>query len=84
MMIFADQRYNRADRRNKLPRWIGQYLDTANINLSTDSAVHIARDFFKQMAQPRSTADEMGHTLLSLAHLQHDQDHDTGTINKFP
>ncbi len=54
VMVFADARYSRADKRTKLPRWITQYLEPAHTNLSTDRAVTTARDFLKKMAQPRS------------------------------
>ena len=36
IMIFADQRFSRSDKRNKLPFWITQYLDKSSLNLSTD------------------------------------------------
>ena len=48
LMIFADQRFSRVDKRNKLPKWITAYMDKNNLNLSTDRAVTIARDFLKR------------------------------------
>lgn len=42
--MFKFFRYSRHDKRSKLPGWILTYLRDANLNLSTDMAVHIARD----------------------------------------
>eukprot|EP00245_Coleochaete_scutata_P017081 TRINITY_DN8205_c0_g2_i1.p1 TRINITY_DN8205_c0_g2~~TRINITY_DN8205_c0_g2_i1.p1 ORF type:complete len:139 (+),score=24.66 TRINITY_DN8205_c0_g2_i1:31-417(+) len=52
MMILADKRYNRPDKRTKLPGWIISNLKDAHLNLSTDMALHIAREFLRRMAQP--------------------------------
>jgi len=46
LMIFADKRYARIDKRSKLPAWIGSHLSDANVNLSTDMAVSIAKKIF--------------------------------------
>jgi DNA excision repair protein ERCC-2 len=54
MMVFADKRYNRADKRNKLPGWITSCLKDAHLNLSTDMVLHITREFMRQMAQPNN------------------------------
>ncbi|CAI7883234.1 unnamed protein product [Closterium sp. NIES-53] len=70
IMIFADKRYNRHDKRSKLPGWIISQLPDAHLNLSTDMAVHIAREFLRRMAQPFDRAASMGGataTLLSEA-----------------
>lgn len=37
-------RYNRHDKRSKLPGWILSHLRDAHLNLSTDMSVHIARE----------------------------------------
>ena len=37
-------RYTRHDKRSKLPGWILSHLREAHLNLSTDMAVHIARE----------------------------------------
>jgi hypothetical protein len=37
-------RYSRHDKRSKLPGWILSHLRDANLNLSTDMALHIARE----------------------------------------
>ncbi|CAI0448923.1 unnamed protein product [Linum tenue] len=67
MMIFADKRYSRHDKRSKLPGWILSHLRDANLNLSTDMALHIAREFLRKMAQPyEKTGSTTGRkTLLS-------------------
>ncbi|KAJ1696050.1 hypothetical protein LUZ63_004562 [Rhynchospora breviuscula] len=52
MMIFADKRYSRHDKRSKLPGWILSNLHEVHLNLSTDMALHIAREFLRRMAQP--------------------------------
>lgn len=44
MMLFADKRYSRHDKRSKLPGWILSHLRDAHLNLSTDMAIHIARE----------------------------------------
>lgn len=66
MMIFADKRYSRHDKRSKLPGWILSHLRDAHLNLSTDMALHIAREFLKKMAQPYDKAGgSSSKTLLS-------------------
>lgn len=37
-------RYSRHDKRSKLPGWILAHLRDAHLNLSTDMALHIARE----------------------------------------
>ncbi|XP_078440069.1 RAD3-like DNA-binding helicase protein [Wolffia australiana] len=56
MMIFADKRYSRQDKRSKLPGWILSHMRDAHLNLSTDMALHIAREFLRRMAQPYDKA----------------------------
>ncbi|KAA3471124.1 DNA repair helicase UVH6 [Gossypium australe] len=71
MMIFADKRYSRHDKRSKLPNWILSHLQDANLNLSTDMALHIAREFLKKMAQPYDkTGSSDKKTLLSQEELE--------------
>jgi DNA excision repair protein ERCC-2 len=36
IVILADSRYNRADKRSKLPPWIVQFIRESSLNLSTD------------------------------------------------
>ncbi|XP_047269350.1 general transcription and DNA repair factor IIH helicase subunit XPD isoform X2 [Capsicum annuum] len=66
MMIFADKRYSRHDKRSKLPGWILSHLRDAHLNLSTDMAVYIAKEFLRKMAQPYDKNGALGKkTLLS-------------------
>ncbi|PNF15640.1 TFIIH basal transcription factor complex helicase XPD subunit [Cryptotermes secundus] len=41
IMIFADKRFSRADKRNKLPKWIQEHLKDSLCNLSTEEAVQV-------------------------------------------
>ena len=52
LMILADSRYNRSDKRSKLPKWILQFLNEGYLNLSTDTAIHHVRQFLRVMGQP--------------------------------
>lgn len=71
MMIFADKRYSRHDKRSKLPGWILSQLRDAHLNLSTDMAVHIAREFLRKMAQPYDkSGGSTNKTLLTEQDLQ--------------
>ncbi|KAL6840992.1 hypothetical protein ACP4OV_029252 [Aristida adscensionis] len=71
MMIFADKRYSRHDKRSKLPGWILSHLHDAHLNLSTDMALHIAREFLRRMAQPYDKTGSGGKkTLLTEEDLQ--------------
>ncbi len=61
------QRYSRKDKRQKLPLWIQKYLVDKQCNLSIDDAVHVAKSFFREMAQPFSHV--LGKTLLAAQHI---------------
>ena len=52
LMIFADQRYERQDKKGKLPSWIQNQTQAGNISLSVDMAIRMASEFFKSMGQP--------------------------------
>jgi DNA excision repair protein ERCC-2 len=52
LMILADSRYNRHDKRSKLPKWILQFLSEQYLNLSTDMAMSHIRAFLRLMGQP--------------------------------
>jgi DNA excision repair protein ERCC-2 len=66
LMVFADSRYQRADKRDKLPAWIASRLRDAHLNLSTDMLLHVTRGFMRAMAQPFD-AGAVGAALLSEA-----------------
>nr|KAG5712902.1 hypothetical protein BaRGS_007499 [Batillaria attramentaria] len=70
IMIFADKRFSRADKRNKIPRWIQEHLTDNLCNLSIDEAVQVAKHFLRKMAQPFSRKDQLGLSLLTLEQLQ--------------
>ena len=53
-----------SDKRGKLPKWITSHLHEQQLNLSTDMAVAIARQFMRDMAQPYDRAGQMGKSLL--------------------
>ncbi|CAM9937713.1 unnamed protein product [Ascophyllum nodosum] len=52
LVVLADSRYNRHDKRSKLPGWVLQFLSEGHLNMSSDTAVAMARMFLKDMAQP--------------------------------
>ncbi|KAL3927540.1 MAG: hypothetical protein SGBAC_013048, partial [Bacillariaceae sp.] len=52
LMIFADSRYNRHEKRSKLPKWILQFLGEEYLNLSIDMAIQYTRQFLRIMGQP--------------------------------
>eukprot|EP00914_Ancora_sagittata_P024103 GHVO01047946.1.p1 GENE.GHVO01047946.1~~GHVO01047946.1.p1 ORF type:complete len:239 (+),score=48.73 GHVO01047946.1:64-717(+) len=52
LMIFADARYNRLDKRQKLPEWILKMMDGGHTALTADVAISVARRFFMEMSQP--------------------------------
>jgi hypothetical protein len=62
--VFADKRYQRADKRDKLPRWITAHLAPAHLSLTTDMLLTVARTFMRQMAQPYDPGS-VGKSLLS-------------------
>ena len=47
VVILADSRYNRADKRNKFPPWILQFIRESSMNLSTDVAVQQMKQFLR-------------------------------------
>jgi len=51
LMVFADKRYARADKRAKLPKWINQYITDTAANLSTDMAVVLSKLFMRTISQ---------------------------------
>ncbi|KAG8969485.1 DNA-dependent ATPase of the nucleotide excision repair factor 4 complex [Tulasnella sp. 419] len=51
LMVFADKRFARADKRSKLPRWINQYITDAASNLSTDMALVMSKLFMRTISQ---------------------------------
>jgi DNA excision repair protein ERCC-2 len=52
IVVLADSRYNKHDKRSKFPPWITQFLRDENLSLSTDVAVEHMRSFLRLMGQP--------------------------------
>ncbi|WWC87764.1 uncharacterized protein L201_002656 [Kwoniella dendrophila CBS 6074] len=52
LMVFADKRFARQDKRAKLPKWINAYITEAHSNLSTDVSIALAKKFIRQISQP--------------------------------
>jgi DNA excision repair protein ERCC-2 len=50
--VIDSQRFARADKRAKLPKWINQYITEANSNLSTDMATALSKRFIRSISQP--------------------------------
>jgi DNA excision repair protein ERCC-2 len=52
IVILADSRYNRQDKRSKLPPWVVQFIHDSCMNLSTDVAIDQMKQFLKKAGQP--------------------------------
>jgi len=73
IMVFADKRFSRADKRGKIPRWIQEHLTDNLCNLSTDEAIQISKKWLRQMAQPFNRKDQLGLSLLTLEQLESEE-----------
>ncbi|CAF1068141.1 unnamed protein product [Rotaria magnacalcarata] len=69
IMIFADKRFLRSDKRQKIPKWIQEYLTDSLANLSIEECVQIVKKWLKDMAQPLKQEDQLGISLLTEEHL---------------
>jgi len=65
VLLFADKRFARADKRSKLPKWIQEHLVDSNCNLSTEEACQVTRPWLRYMAQPFTREDQLGKSLLT-------------------
>ena len=54
LIIFADIRYNRADKWKKLPQWIQSCLHPEHMDLSIERCIFATKSFFKTITQPRN------------------------------
>lgn len=70
IMVFADKRFSKNDKRNKLPKWIQDYLTDNLCNLSIEEGIQIASKWLKQMAQSFTREDQLGLSLLTLEQLE--------------
>jgi DNA excision repair protein ERCC-2 len=62
VVILADIRYGRQDKRTKFPPWITQFMTESCLDLSTDVAVSQVKHFLREMGQPIDK--DMLHTIL--------------------
>merc|ERR1712194_141790 len=69
LMILADSRYNRHEKRSKLPKWILQFLGEQYLNLSTDMAIQHVRQFLRIMGQPIDQ-DSLKEVLLTVEEVE--------------
>ena len=63
LIVLADERYAKPSKRNKLPPWVRNFLQDENLNISTNVACALARNFLISSAQPL-TEDEINFNLL--------------------
>jgi len=70
IMILADKRFSRNDKRGKLPKWMQEHLKDSMTNLSIEEAVQISRKWLKIMAQPFTREDQLGVSLLTIEQLE--------------
>jgi len=70
IMILADKRFARNDKRGKLPKWIQEHLKDSMCNLSTEESCQISKKWLKIMAQPFTREDQLGVSLLSIEQLE--------------
>lgn len=61
--LVTSQRFARADKRSKLPRWINQYITEAASNLSTDMALVLSKLFMRTISQNPSEKEATGISL---------------------
>uniref|UniRef100_A0AC35TGP0 General transcription and DNA repair factor IIH helicase subunit XPD n=1 Tax=Rhabditophanes sp. KR3021 TaxID=114890 RepID=A0AC35TGP0_9BILA len=65
IMIFADKRYSRADKKKKLPKWIQDCIMDYHVNLTIDEACSHARAWLPLVGQPFSIKASIGVSLLT-------------------
>lgn len=52
IVLLADGRYGRADKRTRFPPWIQQFLRDSGVNVSTETALDLIKNFLRQLGQP--------------------------------
>eukprot|EP00928_Gymnodinium_smaydae_P016850 TRINITY_DN1637_c0_g1_i1.p1 TRINITY_DN1637_c0_g1~~TRINITY_DN1637_c0_g1_i1.p1 ORF type:complete len:843 (-),score=173.83 TRINITY_DN1637_c0_g1_i1:47-2575(-) len=70
IMIFADQRFAKQDKRSKIPDWIRFMLEPGHVSMSSDVSVQTARTFLLKMSQPHNELRGVGASVLSPAELK--------------
>ncbi|XP_043484006.1 general transcription and DNA repair factor IIH helicase subunit XPD [Leptopilina heterotoma] len=73
IMVFADKRFSRADKRSKLPKWIQEHLTDSLCDLSTQEAIQISKRWLRQMAQSFTREDQLGLSLLTREQLEKEE-----------
>ncbi|CAD5223694.1 unnamed protein product [Bursaphelenchus okinawaensis] len=79
LMIFADKRYARRDKREKLPRWIQENIKESAVNITVEEATSAARAWLPKMAQPFTMEHQKGVSLLTQDMLNEED----GVMEKF-
>lgn len=72
-LLVSSQRFARADKRAKLPKWINQYITESHSKLSTDMAIALSRHFIRSISQPYDHSIT-GISVWSLEQLEAKQD----------
>lgn len=57
VVIFADKRYVRSDKKNKLPKWILNLMPDSQVDLDCTAALSVVRAYVRLMAQPVPQGD---------------------------
>ncbi|KAI3380414.1 hypothetical protein SNEBB_007884 [Seison nebaliae] len=70
LMVFADARFGRADKRSRLPKWLGEYMRDGVCDLTIDECIFVAKRYFKMMGKPMTTKNQLGVALLNEDHLK--------------
>lgn len=52
VVVFADKRYARGDKKNKLPQWIQNLMPQSQVDLDCTAALSVIRSYVRVMAQP--------------------------------
>lgn len=68
----GSQRFARADKRAKLPRWINQYITETASNLSTDMAMTLSKLFMRTISQ-NPNENQTGVSLWTLEDVERHQ-----------
>ncbi|KAL1742476.1 hypothetical protein HDZ31DRAFT_65932 [Schizophyllum fasciatum] len=72
LMVFADKRFGRSDKRSKLPRWINQYITETASNLSMDMAITLSKIFMRTISQ-NPNENQTGISLWTLEDIERAQ-----------
>eukprot|EP00927_Polykrikos_kofoidii_P051222 TRINITY_DN45008_c0_g1_i1.p1 TRINITY_DN45008_c0_g1~~TRINITY_DN45008_c0_g1_i1.p1 ORF type:complete len:854 (-),score=118.09 TRINITY_DN45008_c0_g1_i1:124-2685(-) len=82
IMIYADQRYARQDKRSKIPDWIRSSIEPGHVFLATDMAVQVAKNFLLRMSQPYHAKSGVGASVMTPAELNMLQSQEAAAMKK--